>query len=302
MPNIRKGFTLIELLVVIAIIAILAAILFPVFAQAKEAAKKTACLSNMKQVGLANMMYSNDFDDLYSQSEYGGNGAGPHITWTTTIYPYIKNGDYKVDDAAGSAAGVQVSTGKAGVYFCPDAPSVDVNNPDIEGYVYGAHIDIMAANYGLLPGNSSILPPMATTQIDAPADKILIMDKGENQPDGWNYPWFHSVQFEWENQVIATQSGNPNSVFTDGVDVYKGQSAYDPRHDTDCNASDAGAWECAAHARYRHGGVVGNFAFADGHAKAIPKYGMKWFQHIWVTRPNGANCSTWWLECGGYPY
>jgi prepilin-type N-terminal cleavage/methylation domain-containing protein len=62
----RKGFTLIELLVVIAIIAILAAILFPVFAQAKLAAKKTAVLSNCKQIGLAQLMYANDHDDMFS--------------------------------------------------------------------------------------------------------------------------------------------------------------------------------------------------------------------------------------------
>src|SRR6188508_2046815 len=60
-----RGFTLIELLVVIAIIAILAAILFPVFAQAKEAAKKTASLSQMKQVGTATIMYTADYDDLF---------------------------------------------------------------------------------------------------------------------------------------------------------------------------------------------------------------------------------------------
>ncbi len=60
----QRGFTLIELLVVIAIIAILAAILFPVFAQAKEAAKKTSCISNLKNIGMAGLMYSADYDDL----------------------------------------------------------------------------------------------------------------------------------------------------------------------------------------------------------------------------------------------
>ena len=113
--------------------------------------------------------------------------------------------------------------------------------------------------------------------------------------------WFHSVQFEWMNQNIATQAGNPATVTSDGVDVYLGQSAYDPRHDTDCDAADGGAWECAAHARYRHTSSA-NFCFADGHAKSIQKYAMKWFKNIWVTRPNNGNCSDWWLECGGYPY
>ncbi|MDW8052685.1 MAG: prepilin-type N-terminal cleavage/methylation domain-containing protein, partial [Armatimonadota bacterium] len=61
----RKGFTLIELLVVIAIIAILAAILFPVFAQAREKARQTMCTSNMKQIGLAIVMYLNDYDEKF---------------------------------------------------------------------------------------------------------------------------------------------------------------------------------------------------------------------------------------------
>lgn len=99
----RAAFTLIELLVVIAIIAILAAILFPVFAQAKEAAKKTQCISNTKQIGLAAMMYANDADDLFcpaavnmdGQSGEGVNGIhGGGNGWKSydmLIMPYVKN-------------------------------------------------------------------------------------------------------------------------------------------------------------------------------------------------------------------
>jgi prepilin-type N-terminal cleavage/methylation domain-containing protein/prepilin-type processing-associated H-X9-DG protein len=79
----RKGFTLIELLVVIAIIAILAAILFPVFAKAREKARQTACLSNMKEICLATMMYAQDYDEVYPID-----GA---YSWYQMTQPYVKN-------------------------------------------------------------------------------------------------------------------------------------------------------------------------------------------------------------------
>ncbi|MHB8636219.1 MAG: prepilin-type N-terminal cleavage/methylation domain-containing protein [Fimbriimonadaceae bacterium] len=88
--NTSKAFTLIELLVVIAIIAILAAILFPVFAQAKEAAKKTACLSNANQIGLASMMYINDTDDvLYAHRWNCGGNPGNLYAATQVCDEYL---------------------------------------------------------------------------------------------------------------------------------------------------------------------------------------------------------------------
>ena len=87
-----KGFTLIELLVVIAIIAILAAILFPVFAQARESARTTSCLSNSRQLGTSLMMYVQDYDETYP---WGANTEGAGIdnndAWPDLIFPYVKN-------------------------------------------------------------------------------------------------------------------------------------------------------------------------------------------------------------------
>jgi prepilin-type N-terminal cleavage/methylation domain-containing protein/prepilin-type processing-associated H-X9-DG protein len=86
----RRGFTLIELLVVIAIIAILAAILFPVFARAREKARQTSCLSNVKQIMLGTLMYIQDYDER-SLSSCNGVGLPNRQNWDSLIDPYIKN-------------------------------------------------------------------------------------------------------------------------------------------------------------------------------------------------------------------
>ncbi len=103
----KGGFTLIELLVVIAIIAILAAILFPVFAQAREEARTISCLSNVKQLNLGMQMYTTDYDEHFPHWNWnffcnGGNAGAPRDSaafWTMAIYPYVKNfGIYQCPD------------------------------------------------------------------------------------------------------------------------------------------------------------------------------------------------------------
>src|SRR5437870_12394037 len=90
------GFTLIELLVVIAIIAILAAILFPVFAQARDRARMSACVSNMRQIGAALLMYVQDYDETYPYIRFHGEGGQQGLytyCWRNAIRPYLKSVD-----------------------------------------------------------------------------------------------------------------------------------------------------------------------------------------------------------------
>ena len=86
-----QAFTLIELLVVIAIIAILAAILFPVFARARENARRSSCQSNLKQIGLGVMQYTQDYDEKYPMRQYDGSDLGVAMSWRRTTYPYVKS-------------------------------------------------------------------------------------------------------------------------------------------------------------------------------------------------------------------
>src|SRR5207244_1598792 len=107
----RSGFTLIELLVVIAVIALLAAILFPVFAQAREKARQASCLSNCKQIGAAIMMYAQDYDESVLPYQVVKIRGLPFEStswgvWTGLIQPYLKNGGPVLDGGKYRAGGV----------------------------------------------------------------------------------------------------------------------------------------------------------------------------------------------------
>jgi len=105
----RRGFTLIELLVVIAIIAILAAILFPVFARARESARRSSCLSNLKQLGLAAHMYAGDYDEYLPCDYYACNSNITHARLVNQVNPYIKN---------------------MGIMYCPSGRRIQAWMPD----------------------------------------------------------------------------------------------------------------------------------------------------------------------------
>jgi prepilin-type N-terminal cleavage/methylation domain-containing protein len=212
----QRGFTLIELLVVIAIIAILAAILFPVFAQAKEAAKKTQSLSNIKNLGLANLMYSSDYDDrlpfTYTFPYIGANPAscdfnfdwgnsvtntpgGAFHAWTEFIFPYVKNGN-----AGGNFNVANSQNNSASIFVDPvwnyGAPARDgrgtmapMETPDLLPY------SSYAPNSVLMPPNvwlgcswmgTNAGGPASTTELGRVADTVLI-GQGYSRGTNGNY-------------------------------------------------------------------------------------------------------------------
>jgi prepilin-type N-terminal cleavage/methylation domain-containing protein/prepilin-type processing-associated H-X9-DG protein len=95
MLNVHPAFTIIELLVCVAIVAVLAALLFPVFAQAREAARKVSCTSNLRQLGIAHTLYAQDYDQTLAPTFTGTNGGtrldGKSVRWMTLVFPYVRN-------------------------------------------------------------------------------------------------------------------------------------------------------------------------------------------------------------------
>ena len=264
------GFTLIELLVVIAIIAILAAILFPVFAQAREKARQITCVSNEKQMGLAILQYVQDYDEHYPQAN---NTIGTQ--WYDNIFPYVKNGNLSGG----------LSYGNGGMFHCPSFP--DTN----QGQNYGASDGLFPNNLGLNPTDSNFQSTWSLTAVDAPADKIMVAEKGLNG-SFWGYEQFLTLQNWWASSVMTAgvydQSKDNSSISIDST------------HDRDLPSGNT-AWEGARTVRYRHSGAA-SVLFCDGHVKAMVKGSIKWYKNVYIPQVYEQNVAKQYSWHPGAPF
>jgi prepilin-type N-terminal cleavage/methylation domain-containing protein/prepilin-type processing-associated H-X9-DG protein len=275
----QQAFTLIELLVVIAIIAILASILFPVFAQAREKARGVSCLSNQKQLALGLVQYLQDYDETYPRVQYYDvAGSGRQIGIAEMLYPYTKQGVKNGDWVAA----------RTGTYSCPSSPA------QFQPNLYGFHLDVFSD--GETPWNPTPNPVVGMAQIETPSEKIAIMEKGIN--DG-NNGWLNFATAEWDWVAYVMNNGQVDDKL-DGMKL-----ALDTPGKADCdfvaNASQNSSFNnwaaCSMMPRFRHNKTT-NVVFLDGHAKAMPRGGIKWYKNIYI--PAGAALN--WTREGWYPY
>jgi prepilin-type N-terminal cleavage/methylation domain-containing protein/prepilin-type processing-associated H-X9-DG protein len=207
-PHCTRAFTLIELLVVIAIIAILAAILFPVFAQARDKARQSSCLGNVKQVGLALQMYAQDYDETlpfgaYEVPDFNKPGAPPNFLGS--IAPYTRN---------------------TGIFVCPSS----VNASQV-GYPAKVNDPTPLSNTNYM-GNQVVLGRPISV-VPNPADIVYLQENNLRWNQAWLQPaltnpktgiyqWWHwELGIEKKEQFSNLHSGGGNLLFVDGHAKYK---------------------------------------------------------------------------------
>lgn len=202
----RKGFTLIELLVVIAIIAILASILFPVFAQAREKARAIQCTSNMKQLGVAMAQYTQDYDENVCPPLMGATGPDAQ-TWDRLIQPYIKS---------------------TAVLTCPDdqySSSVQtVNGVIVAGSIRRSYS--MPSNDGWAWSIGSGPTALALAQIGFPSITISLAERDNYNAANGEWEWYSVT--DGSNEWAYRHQGRSNVLFMDGH--VKASPPADPAH------------------------------------------------------------------------
>ena len=256
----KRAFTLIELLVVIAIIAILAAILFPVFAQAKAAAKKTAALSNVKQLALANIMYQADNDDYFS---FGLGDSWWGDNWVFNTQPYVKSYGLMIDpmDPKSKAtwdAWMKDGTAWANETFLPVSFAANGLARNDSG---GATKGVMGLAQSWLRS-----PAAAATAVTKPAETVMLAARHDGQRQygtgmifmgfsWWDGPWAGGG-----NGGLIPDGGNQQA---NDFDQARTGQPYKSQNGVLFNKSDRDGGVSAIHAG------TAPFVFADGHAKAM---------------------------------